>query len=123
MGENKDDVYSGPGNTCEDPFQILTNKTKVSAFSGVLFMCRLVSRLDTQAGLLCTDTAGWSYIHVWAEDYYNAAWVHVDPSDAVWNNPSRYQSWGWGTFGSQVQVFAFKDGFQKRHQHVCTSLR
>jgi hypothetical protein len=56
------------------------------------------------------NTATWAFIHTWEEDYYNGTWVHVDPSDAVWNNPSRYQTWNWGTFGTQVKVYAFTDG-------------
>ena len=41
----------------------------------------------------------------------NGTWVHVDPSDKVWNNPSRYQSWDWGSaIGSDVKIYAFEDG-------------
>ena len=57
------------------------------------------------------DTSTWSYIHVWAEDYYNGTWVHVDPSDGVWNNPARYQTWDWGSgIGSAVRIYACEDG-------------
>jgi hypothetical protein len=60
--------------------------------------------------VVAADTSNWNFIHVWAEDYFNGTWVHVDPSDSVWNNPSRYQSWGWGNIGSDVRVYAFEDG-------------
>jgi hypothetical protein len=74
----------------------------VSACLALGYQSRLVVAVDTQS---------WSYIHVWAEDYYNGIWVHVDPSDKVWNNPSRYQSWDWGKYvGSDVKIYAFEDG-------------
>ncbi len=74
----------------------------VSACLALGYQSRLVVAVDTQ---------GWSYIHVWAEDYYNGAWVHVDPSDKVWNSPHRYlgSSWDWGPYiGSTVKVYAFR---------------
>ena len=61
--------------------------------------------------VVAVDSSSWTFIHTWAEDYYNGNWVHVDPSDSVWNNPSRYLSWDWGKYlGSQVRVYAFEDG-------------
>ena len=60
--------------------------------------------------VVAADTTNWNFIHTWAEDYYNGIWVHVDPSDKVWNNPSHYQSWDWGKYiGSDVKIYAFED--------------
>lgn len=98
---------------CDSPNEIL-NEGKgtcvqwsivyVSACLSLGYQSRLVAAADT------TQTP-WTYIHVWAEDYYNGKWVHVDPSDHVWDNPSRYQSWDWGSgLGSTVRVYAFEDG-------------
>ena len=73
----------------------------MSACLALGYQSRLVAAVDTSA---------WSFIHVWAEDYYNGTWVHVDPSDRVWNNPLRYQTWNWGSgIGSTVKIYAFED--------------
>src|SRR5664280_2450745 len=100
-----------PNGFFEDPTQILNSgkgicvqwsEVYVSACLALGYQSRLVAAVDTST---------WSYIHVWAEDYYNGTWVHVDPSDRVWNQPSRYQSWDWGNaIGSTVRVYAFEDG-------------
>lgn len=49
-------------------------------------------------------------LHVWAEVKMNGSWIHVDPSDSVWNQPSRYRTWGWGRIGFTVNIYAFEDG-------------
>ena len=47
--------------------------------------------------------------HVWAEVRLDG-WVHVDPSDRVWNEPYRYEGWFWGKdIGSKVKIYAFED--------------
>lgn len=49
-------------------------------------------------------------LHVWAEVKLDA-WVHVDPSDRVWNQPYRYKVWFWGKdIGTSVRMYAFEDG-------------
>jgi len=48
--------------------------------------------------------------HAWAEVMLEG-WVHVDPSDKVWNEPYRYETWDWGKdIGSNVQIYAFEEG-------------
>lgn len=48
--------------------------------------------------------------HVWAEVKLDG-WVHVDPSDRVWNEPHRYEKWNWGKdIGSNVMIYAFEEG-------------
>ena len=48
--------------------------------------------------------------HVWAEVKLDS-WVHVDPSDKVWNEPYRYEKWAWGgDIGSNVRIYAFEEG-------------
>ena len=99
-----------PNGFFEDPAQILRSgdgicvqwsEVYVSACLALGYQSRLVAAVDTST---------WSYIHVWAEDYYNGTWVHVDPSDRVWNNPARYQTWDWGSaIGLTVRVYAFED--------------
>jgi hypothetical protein len=49
-------------------------------------------------------------LHVWAEVNINGSWIHVDPSDSIWNQPSRYRTWGWGDIGFTVNIYAFEDG-------------
>jgi hypothetical protein len=95
----------------EDPTQILNSGKGICVQWSIVYVSACLA-LDYQSRLVvAADTTGWSFIHVWAEDYYNGTWVHVDPSDRVWNNPSRYQSWDWGnTIGSDVKIYAFEDG-------------
>jgi hypothetical protein len=60
---------------------------------------------------VAVNTTTWNFVHVWAEDYFNGSWVHVDPSDKVWDKPSRYQDWDWGKcIGLDVKIYAFEDG-------------
>lgn len=48
--------------------------------------------------------------HAWAEVKLDG-WVHVDPSDRVWNKPFRYKTWVWGKdIGSNLRIYAFEDG-------------
>jgi transglutaminase-like putative cysteine protease len=98
----------------ENPIQILSSKDGICVQWSIVYVSACLSLGYQSRLVVAVDTQSWSFIHVWAEDYYNGKWVHVDPSDAVWNNPSRYQSWGWGSFGSQVKVYAFEgDSFQE----------
>ncbi len=97
----------------ENPLQILSDGKGIcfqwslvyaSACLSEGYQCRLVASVDTTS---------WNAIHMWTEVFYNGMWVHVDPSDSVWNNPQRYHdpSWGWGQLiGSQVRIYAFQDG-------------
>jgi transglutaminase-like putative cysteine protease len=98
----------------EDPFQILESGKGICVQWSIVYVSACLALGYQSRLVVAVDTASWSYIHVWAEDYYNGTWVHVDPSDKVWNNPLRYQSWDWGSaIGSQVKIFAFEDGTYK----------
>lgn len=47
-------------------------------------------------------------LHAWAEVKLEG-WVHVDPSDRVWNEPYRYEAGNWGkNIGSNVKIYAFE---------------
>jgi len=105
---------SDPEGSFVDPFQILKRGEGVCLQWSIVYVSACLA-LGYQARLVvAVDTSGWSWIHVWAEDYYNGTWVHVDPSDKVWNQPHRYLSWDWGPYiGSTVKVYAFEDnGYQ-----------
>ena len=93
----------------EDPSQILGDGRGICVQWSVVYVSACLS-LGYQSRLVVAANTNWNFIHVWAEDYYNGCWVHVDPSDKVWNNPSRYQSWGWGNIGTDVKIYAFEDG-------------
>lgn len=94
----------------ENPFQILSSGDGICVQWSIVYVSACLALGYQSRLVVAANTANWQFIHVWAEDYYNGVWVHVDPSDGVWNNPSRYQSWGWGTFGTEVKVYAFEDG-------------
>jgi hypothetical protein len=94
----------------ENPMQILNSKDGICVQWSVVYVSACLALGYQSRFVVAVNPATWSFIHTWAEDYYKGKWIPVDPSDAVWNNPSRYQSWGWGAFGSQVKVYAFEDG-------------
>jgi len=94
----------------EDPFQILGRGQGICVQWSIVYVSACLALGYQSRLVVAVDTQGWSYIHVWAEDYYNGKWVHVDPSDKVWNAPHRYLSWDWGQYiGSTVKVYAFED--------------
>lgn len=100
-----------PAGWLEDPMAILNSGKGICAQWSIVYVSACLA-LGYQSRLVVSvDTSTWTFIHVWAEDYYNGTWVHVDPSDKVWNNPSRYLGWDWGKgIGSSVRIFAFEDG-------------
>ena len=98
----------------EDPNQILGRGQGICVQWSAVYVSACLALGYQSRLVIAADTSTWSFIHVWAEDYYKGTWVHVDPSDGVWNNPSRYQTWGWGDFGGQVKIYAFDDrGYQE----------
>ena len=99
-----------PAGSFEDPFQILNDGEGICVQWSIVYVSACLALGYQSRLVVAVDTQGWSYIHVWAEDYYQGAWVHVDPSDKVWNSPHRYLSWNWGSYiGSTVKVYAFED--------------
>jgi len=100
-----------PAGFFEDPTQILSSGKGICVQWSIVYVSACLT-LGYQSRLaVAVDTSSWTFIHTWAEDNYNGKWVHVDPSDSVWNNPSRYLSWDWGKYlGSQVRVYVFEDG-------------
>ena len=102
---------SDAGGFFEDPMQILSRGTGICVQWSIVYVSACLALGYQSRLVVAADASSWTYIHVWAEDYYNGTWVHVDPSDGVWNDPSRYLSWDWGQYiGSQVRIFAFEDG-------------
>ena len=100
-----------PAGWFEDPIEILNSGKGICAQFSIVYVSACLSLGYQSRLVVAADTANWNLIHVWAEDYFNRSWVHVDPSDQVWNNPTRYQSWDWGKgIGSDVKIYAFEDG-------------
>jgi len=91
----------------EDPLQILNDGKGICVQWSIVYVSACLA-LGYQSRLVVAADTNWNFIHVWAEDYYNGSWVHVDPSDKVWNDPSRYQSWGWGNIGTDVKFTHLK---------------
>ncbi len=95
----------------EDPTQILSSGKGICVQWSIVYVSACLALNHPSRLLVAVDASNWNFIHTWAEDYYNGSWVHVDPSDSVWNNPSRYLSWDWGkALGSGVKIYAFEDG-------------
>jgi transglutaminase-like putative cysteine protease len=100
-----------PAGFFEDPAQILNRGRGICVQWSIVYVSACLALGYQSRLVVAVDSASWSFIHVWVEDYFNGTWVHVDPSDAVWNALSRYQGWDWGPYiGSQVKVYAFEDG-------------
>ncbi len=121
-GDNQTDLFSWEGSkltfatdpmgSFEDPFQILNRGEGICVQWSIVYVSACLALGYQSRLVVAVDTQGWSYIHVWAEDYFNGTWVHVDPSDKVWNQPHKYlgSSWSWGPYiGSTVKVYAFED--------------
>jgi hypothetical protein len=95
----------------EDPNQILNSGKGICVQWSIVYVSACLASGYQSRLVVAADIANWNFIHVWAEDYFNGSWVHVDPSDKVWDNPSRYQSWDWGKgIGVDVKIYAFEDG-------------
>jgi transglutaminase-like putative cysteine protease len=100
-----------PSGFYEDPFQILSDGKGICVQWSIVYVSACLALGYQSRLVVAVDTSSWQFIHTWAEDYYNGSWVHVDPSDSVWNDPSRYQSWDWGSqIGSTVRIYAFENG-------------
>jgi transglutaminase-like putative cysteine protease len=100
-----------PAGWSDDPIQILEHGTGICEQFSVVYVSACLALGYQSRLVVAVDTSSWTFIHVWAEDFYKGTWVHVDPSDSVWDNPSVYQSWDWGSaIGSGVRIYAFEDG-------------
>src|SRR5271157_1327325 len=95
----------------DDPVVILNDGKGICEQFSVVYVSACLALGDQARLVVAANATGWSFIHVWAEVYFNGSWVHVDPSDQVWNQPLRYQSWDWGShIGSDVRIYAFENG-------------
>lgn len=93
-----------------NPTEILSHGTGICTQWSIVYVSACLALNYPSRLVMAVDTSSWQYIHVWAEDYTGGKWVHVDPSDSVWDNPARYQSWDWGAgIGSTVRIYAFED--------------
>jgi len=100
-----------PAGTFEDPFQILADGEGICLQWSIVYVSACLALGYQSRLVVAVYTSTWTFIHVWAQDYYNGSWVTVDPSDKAWNSPSTYLSWDWGTYiGSTVRIYAFGDG-------------
>jgi hypothetical protein len=95
----------------EDPIKILNRGSGICVQWSIVYVSACLALGYQSRLVVAADTTNWNFIHTWAEDYFNGRWVHVDPSDKVWNNPSHYSGWDWGKdIGSTVSIFSFEDG-------------
>ena len=100
-----------PAGSFEDPFQILDSGDGICLQWSIVYVSACLALGYQSRLVVAVDTSTWTFIHVWAEDYYKESWVPVDPSDKAWNDPSTYLSWDWGPYiGSTVRIYAFEDG-------------
>lgn len=98
----------------KDPLRILEiGKGKCQEFS-ILYVALLLAHGYQGRLVVAADVSNpivWNYPHSWAEVRLDDGWIHVDPSDQVWNQTSRYRSWQWGNeIGSKIRIYAFEDG-------------
>jgi len=98
----------------KDPLKILEiGKGKCQEFS-ILYVALCLAHNYQSRLVVAADVSNpiaWNYPHTWAEVRLDDCWRHVDPSDQVWNQASRYKSWSWGSeIGSKIRIYAFEDG-------------
>jgi transglutaminase-like putative cysteine protease len=99
-----------PSGSFVDPIQILNSGDGICVQWSIVYVSACLALGYQSRLVVAVDTESWSYIHVWAEDYYRGSWVPVDPSDKAWNHPHTYLSWSWGQYiGSTVKIYAFED--------------
>jgi len=96
-----------------DPAEILeSGKGRCEEFS-ILYVAVCLAHSYQSRIIVAIDTNNPRKLigqHVWAEVKLDV-WVHVDPSDRVWNEPYRYETWSWGKYiGSTVEIYAFEEG-------------
>ena len=97
-----------------DPFRILEiGKGKCGEF-GVLYAALTLAHGYESRLVISVDVGSlifWLPQHEWVEVRTDNQWVHVDPSDQVWNDPSHYRTWPWAKgISSTVRIYAFEDG-------------
>lgn len=99
------------GNWLEEPMAILNSGRGICVQFSIVYVSACLA-LDIQSRLVvAVNATTWTTIHVWAEVNLHNSWVHVDPSDQVWNQASRYQRWDWGEgIGRDVKIYAFQPG-------------
>jgi hypothetical protein len=100
-----------PAGWFEDPVEILNSGKGICVQFSIVYVSACLALGYQSRLVVATNVTSWTFIHVWAEVYFNGSWVHVDPSDQVWDKPSRYQDWDWGRgIGLDVKIYAFEDG-------------
>jgi transglutaminase-like putative cysteine protease len=101
---------SDPSGSFVNPIQILNSGDGICLQWSIVYVSACLALGYESRLVVAADTESWTYIHVWAENYYRGTWVPVDPSDKAWNDPHAYLSWDWGQYiGSIVKVYAFED--------------
>jgi Transglutaminase-like superfamily len=104
-------IFASNPTLLEDPIQILNSRDGICVQWSIVYVSACLALGDQSRLVVAADTSNWNFIHTWAEDFYNGTWVHVDPSDKVWNNPTHYQTWDWAKYiGTEVKIYAFEDG-------------
>jgi len=100
-----------PAGWLEDPVDILNDGKGICEQFSIVYVSACLALGYQSRLVVAVNSSTWVFIHVWTEDYFNGSWVHVDPSDKVWNNPLRYLQWDWGKYiGSDVRIYAFEVG-------------
>lgn len=96
-----------------DPAKILeSGKGRCEEFS-ILYVAACLAQSYQSRIVVAIDVSNPRNLigqHVWAEVKLEG-WVHVDPSDRVWNQTGRYEAWSWGkNIGLKIKIYAFEDG-------------
>lgn len=93
----------------EDPIEILQSGKGICVQFSIVYVSACLALGIPSRLVVATNATTWQTIHVWAEVNLNNSWVHVDPSDQVWNSSSRYLKWDWGEYiGRDVKIYAFQ---------------
>ena len=86
-----------------------SGKGKCQEFSILYVAACLAHGYESRLVVAVEPLLLWFGHHAWAE-VKQESWIHVDPSDRVWNQTSKYQTWSWGNrIGCGVVIYAFGD--------------
>ncbi|MFZ7138360.1 MAG: transglutaminase-like domain-containing protein [archaeon] len=94
-----------------DPREILKSEKGHCGEFSLVYLTACLSLGYQARWMVSVRPFNYSGLHNWVEVMYNGSWVHVDPTEKIWDNPSMYsdRDW-WGVIGRDALVFAFEKG-------------
>lgn len=98
-------------NRSSDPFKIIDSGKGHCGEFAILYFAGCLSLGYEARWIVSVRPYNFSGLHNWVEVKVDNSWVHVDPREKKWNEPSMYKdgNW-WGIIGKDAFVYAFEKG-------------